>query len=194
MRRVGTFDFLKNIDNFSEALPSFNINGRSDVKTFFGGIMSLSIIMVTIAFGVMKMQHLVERKNPQINTNDAPLEDGTTYHTGNEDFMWAFAAERYDNFEGLSDPRYIKWVTAYWIYKDNVWDIKWFPMHQCTDAKQAKFFPPQSEQFATKMKNFFEQGHLYCIDFNKFDIEIYGASTTGVDYAAFDVLLVPCGS
>ena len=104
MPKVQTFDFLKNIDSFSEAVPTFNIDGHTEIKTFPGALITLTISLLTFIFGVMKIQHLLERKNPTINTNDEPLDEGTTYFLDNEEFMMAFAAERYDNFNGLSDP------------------------------------------------------------------------------------------
>ena len=194
MPRVGSFDFLRNIDNFGEAVPSFNIGGRAEIKTISGGIVTLIIFLVTFSFGVMKMQHLLEKKNPVINTNEEPLEDGTIYATNGDEFMMAFAAERYDDARGLSDQKYIKWVAAYWVKTDNVWEIKWFPMYRCTDDDFARFNLPENELVAAKMEKFFDQGHFFCFDYKKFELLIYGAENSGVDFAAFDPMLVPCGS
>ena len=54
------------------------------------------------------------RKNPSINTNETALEAGQTYDTAQDEFMIAVAAENYLTGVGISDPRYVRWVTAYW--------------------------------------------------------------------------------
>ena len=48
--------------------------------------------MLTLAFGLVKLQDLVERNNPTFSTNFSPLEAGKRFNTGSDDFMMAFSA------------------------------------------------------------------------------------------------------
>ena len=73
----------------------------------------MTIALLTITFGLVKLQHLLQRKDPIIISNENPLEVGQKYELAQEEFMTAYAAENYDTGKGISDPRYIRWVTAY---------------------------------------------------------------------------------
>ena len=66
--------------------------------------------MLTLIFGLLKMQNLLERKNPIINTNLAPLAKDETFTTDLDDFNLALTVQNYYTNEILSDPRYIRWV------------------------------------------------------------------------------------
>ena len=58
-----------NIDIFGKPVPSFNLEGKDTIKTTIGACMTLIMLILTLAFGLLKMRHLFERKNPIINTN-----------------------------------------------------------------------------------------------------------------------------
>ena len=64
-----TFSFFRNIDIFGKPVPSFNLDGKDTIKTTIGACMTLMILILTLAFGLLKMKDLFERKNPIINTN-----------------------------------------------------------------------------------------------------------------------------
>ena len=147
----GTFDFLKNIDIFGKPVPTFSIRGQTEVKTLCGALISLFIMFLTIMFGILKLQHLFERKNSTINTNISPLEAGVKYKLDQDEFMMAFTAENYDTGAPLSDPRYVKWVTAYWERVGGEWIINWFPMHKCSGAEMARFKNPENDLIATRV-------------------------------------------
>ena len=44
------------------------------------------------------------------------------------------------------------------------------------------------------MKRLQDGGHFYCIDFKALGFDIYGSEMSGVDFAALDVMLIPCAS
>ena len=62
--------FFKKFDLFSHTLPSFNIHGDHKVRTSLGGMLSLMTIFTTILFSLLKLQHLLEKKNPSIQIFD----------------------------------------------------------------------------------------------------------------------------
>ena len=43
--------------------------------------------------------------------------------------MLAVAAENFDSGEFLDDPRYVRWVTAFWQKKNGKISTTWYQMH-----------------------------------------------------------------
>ena len=76
-----TFAFFRNIDIFGAPVPSFNIGGQKTVKTAVGASISIIIMILVLAFGLLKMRDLYERKNPLITTNITPLKEGANFKT-----------------------------------------------------------------------------------------------------------------
>ena len=56
--------FLKKFDIFEVPLPTFTLKGQRQINTSCGAIASVVILMLTLAYGLLKLQDLVERKNP----------------------------------------------------------------------------------------------------------------------------------
>ena len=59
---------LHTVDMFKETLPAFNIEGNRYVSTNGGGIISVTIMYIIFLFAVLKMQQLLSRHNPTVNT------------------------------------------------------------------------------------------------------------------------------
>ena len=102
------------------------------------------IILLTLGFGIVKLQHLLERRNPIINMSRVGLGDNERYSLSSKEFNGAFAVEDFGTGAGISDPRYVKWVTAYVQRIDDQMSWTWYPMHQCTRAEIEKFDPPNN--------------------------------------------------
>ena len=58
---------VKNIDGFGQEIPSFNLKGETRVNTLCGGVITVIILSLTLAFAILKGIHLLHRKNPTIN-------------------------------------------------------------------------------------------------------------------------------
>ena len=84
--------FLLDIDMFGAEVPTFNMKGQRKFKTSYGACTSVLILSLTLAFALVKLTHLDERKNPTITTNFSPLENNQRFNTGSDDFMMAFSA------------------------------------------------------------------------------------------------------
>ena len=108
--------------------------------------------------------------------------------------MMAFTAENYDTGVPLSDPRYVKWVTAFWERVGGEWNIKWYPMQKCSDAQFSRFKAPENDLIAAKVNKLQTGGHFFCLDFKEMGFELYGSESQGVDFTALDPMLVPCAS
>lgn len=67
--------FIKDLDMFGERVPEINIRGQTTIKTSVGACVTITIIALTISFGLVKLEHLVQRKNPTINIMHEPLQE-----------------------------------------------------------------------------------------------------------------------
>ena len=85
-KKFGIPEFIKSLDMFSKPLPSFNISGKTSVPTSVGACSTISIVVLTLSFALLKMQHLINRKNPILVENTNPLEIDETYSLGNDEF------------------------------------------------------------------------------------------------------------
>ena len=77
--KYGLPGFVKELDLFGQPVPAFNISGKTQVKTAVGSIFSICLLSLTFAFGLIKLQAMIDRKNPQITTNTVDLETGESY-------------------------------------------------------------------------------------------------------------------
>ena len=50
--------FLRKLDRFGLPIPAFNVRGASEVKTAFGGVLTIAIIIVTLGYFALKFQDL----------------------------------------------------------------------------------------------------------------------------------------
>ena len=55
------------MDMFQAGIPHFTLNGKEHVQTVVGGVFSFSVLYITFLFAVMKLQHMIIKKNPTIN-------------------------------------------------------------------------------------------------------------------------------
>ena len=57
---------LLHFDLLSTPLPTFNIKGKEDIRTYTGSIVSILIISAVFLFASLKLEHLLSRKNPSV--------------------------------------------------------------------------------------------------------------------------------
>ena len=93
MNNFGMPSFIKNLDMFGKPIPGFNLRGKTSIKTSVGAICSILILMVMFAFGLLKLQKLVGRKNPLLVFNKDKLDAEEFHSTGSDSFMMAFSQE-----------------------------------------------------------------------------------------------------
>ena len=94
--------------------------------------------MVTFAFGLLKLEHMILHKNPNVTTNTEKVEAEDTYSLGSDELMMAFALGGEGRERIEYDPRYVRWVADTWYYTGNPNDqteVKTYPLHPCTDAE-----------------------------------------------------------
>ena len=52
---------------FGQRLPGFNVQGKDEVQTITGGILTLIICFTVLLYGGIKLQMLLDRYNPEIS-------------------------------------------------------------------------------------------------------------------------------
>ena len=57
---------IKNFDSFGKEIPSFNIQGETKVNTMCGGLLTLLIGMVVMAFAANNSIELVNPLHPAV--------------------------------------------------------------------------------------------------------------------------------
>ena len=103
---------------FGALAPAFNIEGKKLVKTYTGASTSMLVLTLTFLFALLKLELLVERKNPSLTSNKSQLDIGERYNTGSEDFIMAFSAINLLTKEAKSDPRYVRWLVHFYENTD----------------------------------------------------------------------------
>ena len=186
--------FVLDIDIFGAQIPTFNMMGRKNVTTSCGACASILILTVTFAFGLVKLQHLNERKNPAISTLVSPLEDEYSLNTGSDDFMMAFSAFQEGSQKQFNDQRYVRWQARLAVMDNGTMNMTQKLLHACTKEELARFNPPENTDIADKIQMQFTEGSLFCLDWKEEQRELWGNWRNLVNYSYIDVMLVPCAS
>ena len=101
----------------------------------------------------------------------------------------------FDKFGGglLNDPRYFKWIARMNIMLGDEFKYVYLPTKPCDDETYEGFY----DAAATSKINIekFKKGKaLTCVDLQGEEIDIYGTWVLNADYAALDMMAVPCGT
>ena len=138
---------LKKLDIFGQPLPQANLGGQEKVRTHIGGFVSLLFANITFLFAILKLQHLMSKHNPSVNSfvEEGAFDLDEKFSTADkEDFMMAFQAVTW--LDGVrNDPYYVKWMATYWIFENGEYSTRAIPMRDCTESDFEKFYPPTKE-------------------------------------------------
>ena len=99
---------------FAAGVPSFNIRGQDSVKTTIGTCISMIIIFLTSGFALLKLQHMLLKKRPDVVqfTEEGAFDESTKYSLTDSDFIVAVSVEHW--VKGATvDPRYIQFAMTY---------------------------------------------------------------------------------
>ena len=105
-------NFFSGIDIFSKELPSFNLQGETHIGTNYGGVCTLFIWLLTLAYALLRLEYLVLRLDNNISiVKELNVFDETSVLNLNErNFRIAFVLENYDTLKTVGDPKYIKYI------------------------------------------------------------------------------------
>ena len=80
------------------------------VNTKLGAICSIMIITLTFLFGLVKLKHLADKKNPLISTTQDKLDEQESLNTASADLLMAFTIENRDGKTIDYDPAFVRWI------------------------------------------------------------------------------------
>ena len=101
---------IEKVDILPQPIPGFNVRGKTEIYTKFGGLVSIGIITVMICFATVKFIQLESRSNPLISQvlQEGFYTESDKFNTTEENFRLAFTLEDYSTGKQKADPKYIK--------------------------------------------------------------------------------------
>ena len=92
------------------------------MQTVSGGIVTALIAVVFIGYALIKLAHLLNKKNPLIaETKETNFYDFNTRVNFNEiGFKMAFTVEGYQDKKMKNDPRYVKFLARMYYKIDGI--------------------------------------------------------------------------
>ena len=117
---IGIAHLLQSVDVFGKPVPGFKVSGHERVNTTIGGLFTLFMMTILFLFGLLKLQQLLTHHNPTINTyTEVDAMIGETFDPLEHDFFMAVGLEEYTTKEIKGDPRFVKWLATYIVYKES---------------------------------------------------------------------------
>ena len=132
-------EFLRRRDSFGKAVPAFNVEGDTQVRTIIGGIMTLTILTVTLGYSITKFGDLMEGNNPNINLKTVPNYYGPTEGLNlatDTNFRLAVGMRWADYPEDVSlqyDPQAVRWLARLTSTENGAAAYTDLPLHSCTE-------------------------------------------------------------
>ena len=131
-------EVFRGLDIFSEAIPTFILQGKKKVQTRVGGVATILLVIIVFMYAALKFSYLITRHKPEMFTY---FKDNT-YSLNNEqlnlgarNFRIAVTIEDYfPPIAQKNDLRFVKWMFRMVIKRNGVWTERILPYHKCTDA------------------------------------------------------------
>lgn len=172
---------IKKFDLFAATLPGFNIGGKTTVQSNTGGLVSISILSVTLLFALLKLEDLLTKHNPLVSTfveKDA-YDPSNKFDTGYDDFIMAFALISAASMEPYNDPRYFKWLAVYSErYNGEMVNQQVVPLRLCNSEDLQKFEQP-IDSAADVLNKIHSKNGMYCLDWQELRFKLYGDKEKG---------------
>ena len=138
-----------------------------------GNLCSLFLITIMALYGLIKLDHLLNKQNPSITTLEEhkEFEDEINPINLRDDANMRFAYSILDaqEEESLLDTRYVKIIPRIWTtFANGTQTERVLDHHPCTDDDWAQFSPPDdsAEVFFRKIKN--SKKHTFiCFDWER---------------------------
>ena len=165
------------------------------MPTITGGIVSLLVIVTIFLFGLLKLDHLLKKKNPSLSKFDDSIGSDIVVKFDldkGKNVQMAFAIENFHTGL-LNDDRFFKFVAKRYSKIEDVFTTTHYPMHRCTEADYATFYPIES-RIANKVNKMKKMNALSCLNWDNIDFPLHGTWTSGDDYEALDIIVLPCGT
>lgn len=112
------------------------------MNTFPGGVATLALMLVTMAYASLKMIELTSGQNPTINDSkiDGFFDKEETVNPNEINWRMAFTIENYDARTAIDDSRYVKWIVRVYQIDGDVLKETRLPFHKCTAKDYEQFY------------------------------------------------------
>ena len=103
-------------------MPSLNLRGKQEISTIAGGLVSIVVASIVLAFALIKLDVLLNKYNPNVLTNIVHQSSGTNnkYDTANQNFQLAFGLLGQRDGVARDDEFYLKWFARVREVQDGV--------------------------------------------------------------------------
>ena len=164
------------------------------MKTSIGGVITICILIMTLAYTGTKAIELRERAHPIIvqNTRKGEIGADVTVKVNEIGFRMAFSLENYLTRDTVDDPRYIKWLVRMYGRNNGEWYEEILPYHKCTPEDYSEFSPLDNlshKIFDAVNKN--EKRDFYCLDEWPENMMLGGEQEADT-YRRLEVIFTPC--
>ena len=123
-------------------MPNFNIKGSDSVNSRLGGLCTLVLTVVTLAFAVVKFEQMWKHHNPIMSTYEKDIDPDTVVNLTEDKFRIAFSVADYKKPKNLkNDPEFVRWHFRLKGEKDGEGYEKVLPYRKCTEEDYAEFYP-----------------------------------------------------
>ena len=187
---------LKRIDAFKIDLPTFQLNGKQQVASIYGGILTILMLGLMLWYAGLKLEMLITRANPTVSTFKEEFvltsEDRLNLKDAGMYFAWTW--EGYNDKKLKDDPRYVKQLVRLSGRRQGKLKETILNYHKCTWEELEQFPDPTLDSgrvLNSIMKD--EERALFCLDREALGdiLEIWGVSQYD-DFQYLDFALLPC--
>ena len=184
---------LYSLDSFGQQVPAFNIKGESKVNTLPGGICTVLILWITLAFATRKAIVLSNHTDVDISTHIdknafPPTETVPVKDLG---FKMAFTMQDFLTRELKNDPRYVKWFLMMYGKRNGEWFDEVIPYHECS-VQELYDMGPVGENAQPILDVFIERElPLFCLDSYPEDMMLGGYRDEDT-YYRLEFIMTPC--
>ena len=159
---------IKKADVLAEA-PKLKVNNSSSYQTFIGGLISLSLIFLSIIGSLYFGKELYNKDNPIIIDSISDFDEITPLYLNNSAFEFYFVVE-YDNYTYYNNPK----VFQFRAYEERIIQIEGV---QNLYSRELEMQPCKTYYSKSELNNKIDTDLFYCIKPNSTHIEGFWGNT-----------------
>ena len=183
---------------FKEPVPGFNIAGKVGAGSLVGSLSSLFIIIIMALYGLIKIEHLLNKHSPTITglvepqEFDEQMSPVSIYDDTGMHFAYSIMSTGYT--KSKLDPRYVKIITrVYTSFANGTATERLIGHHPCTEDDWAKFAPPdKSAEVLLQNAKKSNKITFICLDWERDSDEINIGRDKKGSYQRLDFMVTPC--
>ena len=88
----------------------------------------------------------------------------------------------------------MRFESSYWQKIEGQETIEQEFLHPCTAEEMGEFYPPADAQTAAEVERLWSGGHLYCFDWKRKPVELFGSWHNRDNFSQHELQLIPCAN